>query len=103
MIDYVGIGKRIRFFREHKGFTQEQLAYAINTSAAYISNIERAKKKPSLEKIVQIAEVLAITIEELISIDHKKSEHTKNELETFVSNCSESERRELYFKLVSNL
>ena len=68
MIDYVTVGMRIRYYRQRKGITQEQLAYTVNTSAAYISYIEHAKKKPSLEKIAQISKTLGVTIDELVLV-----------------------------------
>ena len=62
MLDYISIGKRIRHHRKRRGLTQEQLGLSINTSGAYISNIERAVKKPSLDNLAAIAETLDITI-----------------------------------------
>ena len=65
-VDYITVGKRIRLFRSHKKITQEELAFQIGTSAAYISNIESGKKKPSLQKLVQISEVLGVTVNDFI-------------------------------------
>ena len=67
MLDYKEIGNRIRLYRKKTGYTQEQLALSICSSAAYISYIERAIKKPSLQKLAQIAEVLDVSVDELIS------------------------------------
>ena len=67
MLDYKEIGERIRSYRKKNGYTQEQLAFTISTSTAYISYIERAIKKPSLQKLAQIAEVFGIPIDSLIS------------------------------------
>ena len=36
MIDYIQIGKRIRYHRIQLGLTQESLAFEIHTSAAYV-------------------------------------------------------------------
>lgn len=66
MIDYIEIGKRIRRFRQERGITQEELAYEIDTSAAYISNIERGIKKPSLQKLFDIADIFQVTLNDLI-------------------------------------
>ena len=66
MIDYYEIGKRIRYYRQLRGHTQESLAFIIETSAAYVSNIERAVKKPSLQKLVAISEALDISINDLV-------------------------------------
>lgn len=65
-LNYKVVGKRIRICRMNKNITQEQLAFQVNTSAAYISNIERGIKKPSLQKLVQIAEVLGVTVNDFI-------------------------------------
>ncbi len=65
-LNYKVIGKRIRVCRVNKCITQEQLAFQIKTSAAYISNIERGIKKPSLQKLVQIAEVLGVTVNDFL-------------------------------------
>ena len=66
MIDYAIVGSRIRKFRSNQGITQEELAFRINTSTSYISNIERGIKKPSLQKLIEIAEAIHVTINELI-------------------------------------
>ena len=78
MIDYIQIGNRIRSYRKQLGFTQESLAFEIQTSAAYLSCIERGIKKPSLEKLVKIAEILDVSVEDLISGSSQGRESHKN-------------------------
>lgn len=99
MIDYKEVGRRIRFFRRKRGITQEQLAFEVNTSAAYLSNIERAIKKPSLQKLMEISEVLNIPINDLLSPGQKLHEFDKNDLEMVVQMCSDSDRK----RLIDNL
>ncbi len=65
-IDYTVVGSRIRKYRLERGITQEDLAFQINTSAAYISNIERGIKKPSLQKLVEIASVMHVTVNDFL-------------------------------------
>ena len=91
-IDYIIVGKRIKQFRSKKRLTQEELAFQIGTSAAYISNIESGKKKPSLQKLAQIAEVLDVTINDFI--------YPQNSLTSLpeLSSCSPSEKQELIAK-----
>ena len=43
------LGKRIKELRLLNGFSQEKLAEMCNLSVSYISRIESAKKKASLE------------------------------------------------------
>ena len=106
MIDYKEVGRRIRYYRRRKGITQEQLAFEINTSAAYLSNIERAIKKPSLQKLILISEVLEITIEDLISLEQKSYEPDPGGLERIAKFCSNSDKKRLIdnlFEIISIL
>lgn len=99
MIDYKAVGKRIRYYRRKRGITQEQLAFEINTSAAYLSNIERAIKKPSLQKLIQISEVLEISINDLVSSEQKLQTFDTVQFERVIQTCSDSDRK----RLVDNL
>jgi len=99
MIDYKEVGKRIRYYRRKRGITQEQLAFEVNTSASYLSNIERAIKKPSLQKLIQISEVLEIPINDLVSQEQKLRTFDTEEFERVIRTCSYSDRK----RLVDNL
>lgn len=66
-MDYEKIGKRIRDLRRQQGYTQEALAEAVDLSAPFISHIERASKKASLETIFRIAKVLNVTVDYLLT------------------------------------
>ena len=65
-INYITVGKLIRYYRLKSRITQEELAFRIDSTAAYISNLETGKKKPSLDKLTQIAEVLGVTVNDFI-------------------------------------
>ncbi len=93
MIDYKSIGKRIRLYRKRKGYTQEQLGLSINTSGAYISNIERAIKKPSLENLAAIAETLNITINDILS--EQQEEDYRSGIESLITHCSSGTRSKI--------
>lgn len=94
MLDYISIGKRIRHHRKRRGLTQEQLGLSINTSGAYISNIERAVKKPSLDNLAAIAETLDITINDMIPSVYDDLDHII-ELDALSSRCSPTDRVKL--------
>ena len=93
MLNYKNIGKRIRHYRKRRGYTQEQLGLSINTSGAYISNIERGVKKPSLDNLVSIAETLDITVNDMIVPMH--DELAKRKLDDLLTHCSPLERARL--------
>ena len=65
-MDYVSIGRKIADGRNRKKLTQEDLAEKINSNAGYISNIEAAKKKPSLRMLINIVNVLDISLDYLL-------------------------------------
>ena len=66
-MDYKKIGKRIRNLRQQQVYTQEALAEEVDLSAPFISHIERASKKASLETISRIAASLSVTVDYLLT------------------------------------
>lgn len=61
----IQFGKKVRFFRERKGISQEELAFETGLHRTYISDVERGKRSISLKNIEKIAESLGIEIYEL--------------------------------------
>lgn len=66
-MDYELLGKRIRDERLLLRLTIEQLAERVNKSSNYIGQIERNDGKPSLETVVDIANALGTTIDNLLT------------------------------------
>ena len=66
MIDYSDIGARVRFYRSQSNLSQEELAELSKLSRVHISCIERGEKIPSLEAIINIANGLNISSDELL-------------------------------------
>lgn len=94
MIDYIVIGSRIRQYRQERGITQEDLAFQINSSTAYISNIERGIKKPSLEKLVVIAEVLHVTVNDFIySLPYSANPNFDLDFQYIISLCTPEKQK----------
>ena len=60
-INYSLIGKRIKEQRIKKGLTQENIAEYLDISVSYISRIERAAVKISLDTLVRIAVFLDVS------------------------------------------
>lgn len=69
-INYALIGKRIRETRKQRGLSAEELAEIADLSTVYISYIENAKRKPSLESLIKISNALEITIDELLLMNY---------------------------------
>ena len=59
---YISIGQNIRRRRKEKHLTQESLAANVETSAQYISRIERGQVCPSLEFLYRLSAALECPI-----------------------------------------
>lgn len=60
------IGKNIRYYRVQYGMTIELLAEFTNSDPKYLTNIENGLHSPSLEKVLYIAYVLDVSIDNLV-------------------------------------
>ena len=66
-LDYKAIGQRIKNLRKKKGMTQEQLCEAMSiSSTSHLSNIERGVTKVSLGTIVNLANALSATTDDIL-------------------------------------
>jgi transcriptional regulator with XRE-family HTH domain len=52
------LGLNIRVMRTRKQMTQEQLAFAADMHPTYLSEIERGKRKVSVEMLLRLAKAL---------------------------------------------
>ncbi len=65
-------GRRIRAFRKLKGFTQEALAKEIGLSVSILGEIERGNRFPTKSQLVDMANRLNISVQELIPPGEEK-------------------------------
>lgn len=59
------LGRKIKEERIERGYTQEELGEKIDSTGAYIGQIERGERNASMGKIVLIAEALNVSIDYL--------------------------------------
>lgn len=96
-VNFIIIGRRVREIRLQKQISQEILAEWIEMSATYISHIETAKKRASLETLVKIANALGTTVDQLLSGNQENDqEEYKEELVQLVGDCTSYEKRVIY-------
>jgi len=65
-VNYKDLGNRIKKKRESFGMSQAELAAQTELSTQHISNVENARSKIGLDKLVTIANVLNCSIDELL-------------------------------------
>ena len=62
------LANNVRRLRKVVGLSQEELAFQCEIDRTYISKVERGVANPSLLILARIAEVLKVSIEELVKI-----------------------------------
>ena len=95
-MDYKKFGKRVKKARKDKGYTQAELAEITGYSVQHISHIETGNTKLSTEMLIELANALAISVDELLADSLLKKKGA-----TFMINVevkSDKERR-----LISNV
>lgn len=65
-INFVAMGQRIRLARKEQNISSEVLAEKINLAVESLWHIESGARKPSLQTLCNIAEVLNISLDYLI-------------------------------------
>ena len=73
-MDYDALGRNIRKYRRAAGLRQEDLAEKCDCSNSHIGQIEKAKTIPSLGMVVRIANVLSVTVDQLIGDSYNQPE-----------------------------
>ena len=95
-VDYVKLGARVKARRDKARMSQAELASAADLSTQHISNIENAKTKVSLEKIVDIANILGCSVDELLCDSVVKAKVIYiNEVAGLMESFSDAEMRAL--------
>lgn len=68
----MGFGDRVKYFRELRGLTQEQLAFEVGVAKTTITGYEKGNRQPDVEKIKKIASALCVSGNELLGIESEK-------------------------------
>lgn len=89
------IGKKIKFYREKAGISQDKLAEMLDLSVASVSNLERGINYPTMENFINLANELKTSADALLIdvIDYANPPQF-NELSQLLENASPEKRRQ---------
>lgn len=92
-INCIALGKRICFYRLKFNITQEKLAALTNCSREYIAYLESGTKTPSLPTLIDLANVLHISVDDLLvdSLDYSFST-SGSDLHRLLLDCNQTEQ-----------
>jgi transcriptional regulator with XRE-family HTH domain len=68
------IGPQIRHLRQLRGLTLDDLAGSAGLSASHLSRLERSQTLPSFTVLANIAQVLGVSIDEFVQLEHDLQE-----------------------------
>ena len=71
----IPITNSVEKYRKARGMTQVELAERVNVQQSAISLIERQERNPSLPLLVRLANVLGVTIDDLVGGGDAVSDH----------------------------
>lgn len=74
----MNIGDKIRKVRELKGLKQEYVAGKLGLSVTAYGNIERNDSSLTFERLEEIAEVLEVTVQDILNIPEQLNIHSVN-------------------------
>lgn len=102
-IDYTALGQRVADFRSKENLSQEELAFSCGVGSKHISNIELGKSKPSLESLIQIANFLNVSADDLLvdSLTHSAST-ADSEIHRLLLDCNAIEQ-EILTRMVKEM
>lgn len=94
LIDTQVLAERVKKLRHQRNLTQEQLAERTELSVVYISNVECAKRVPSLDTMLSLCRVLECTPDELLDGFYpEKREPTPQQIKALFERSTANERQ----------
>ena len=95
-LDFKAIGQRIKIARIRANMTQETVAEKIGVTPQHISNIETGNSRVSLTTLVAVANLLHVSVDELLcDMVLKSTPVFDKEADEILSDCNEYEIRVL--------
>ena len=66
------LNENIRYLRKNKGWTQQELADKIGIKRSLVGAYEEGRAEPSAQKLLKFAEILYVTVDDLIGLNLKE-------------------------------
>ena len=92
-VNYTALGKRVKRLRKEQGIKQTELADSLGISYQYMSMIETGKRQLSLSLLVDLANRLGATTDELLygSLDSLNKKYDQD-MQDIMEDCTPEER-----------
>lgn len=96
-VDYKDLGARIKKRREELNMSQAELASMVGLSTQHVSNVENARSKIGLEKLISIANALECSADQLLCGSLREGSRAvySDEISAIIEDFSDAEMRAL--------
>ena len=98
MVDNYSIGKRLKELRRKYGLSQERLALQAEITTAYLGQIERGIKNPTVVTVGRLCDALGISLAEFFSNQPTtplENDQTLNQVLFELKDCTADEKKEI--------
>ena len=85
------LGNAIRTARIKKGISQETLAELVGITPTHLKHIESEHRKPSIEVLIEIAQVLQMSVDNIVFPRESELTQKINEIQIGLEHCSLNE------------
>ena len=62
-------GQRLKYLRQEKGWTQQQLAKELSTTASTIGKYEREELQPNIDVITSLCKIFEVSSDYLLGLE----------------------------------
>lgn len=95
---------RIRHFRRINSLSQEELALRANLNPAYLGQVERGLKCPTIDTLYKISNALGVSLSELLNFDNsfEFGDSALNRIKLLLA-CVPERKTEQILKLLEDL
>jgi transcriptional regulator with XRE-family HTH domain len=92
------LGRRIRYLRNLRGMTQEQLGDKADVNYKYLGAIERGEKNPATDNLAKIAGALDVKLHEIFTFEHEieDTQLLKKKIDDLLKDASIKELKAIY-------
>lgn len=92
------LGKRIRYLRNLRGVTQQELGEDAGLNYKYLGAVERGEKNPATDNLAKIAAALDVDLHELFIFEHEVEDMKvlKKKIDEFLKAAGKNEIRTIY-------
>lgn len=92
------LGQRIRYLRNLRSMTQEQLGEKADVNYKYLGAIERGEKNPSTDNLAKIASALNVKLNELFIFEHEINDIQllKKKINNLLKDANRNESKIIY-------